>query len=384
MARSRGGNRRRGTGCGGQGVRGNLATVSKAKRGRGTSTSSEGRTRAQANARAALSSANSVTVTADIHTQPHSQGGTHHQISQEGPGEEIQVIPDDGGEDGAATVSGEADCLLAGPIGPSGESLHLGFNRPNAGASTASVVTLVGNTSTVNTERFQTPSVYKGPIIANIPQINSQNISRPLHVAQGTTGQHSQSMSIGTQGQEGANNHNFSGSLPFNMNVSQSLGQSGQSGISNPSSLVYNLANSSQYSGYSMPNRDGVCGRLGGTSSSIGLGGVQLSNAGCSINTVGSSSMLGSINCIAGSGSIPMVNSIPHLSLPSTPFNPLISVCSELGEGLPLTLKSKIINSEYVEFAVILEKSEPSTSSGQDMKEFSLVVNEGGLYHMER
>ena len=173
--------------------------------------------------------------------------------------------------------------------------------RPNAGASTAPTVTLVGNTSTVNTERFQTSSMYKGPIIANIPQINSQDISWPLHVTRGITDQHSQSMSTGTQGQERADNHNFSGSLPFNMKVSQSLCQSGQSGISKPSSLVYNLANSSQYSGYSIHNRDGACSRLGGTSSSIELGGAQLSNAGCKISTVGSSCMWGSIDCTAGS-----------------------------------------------------------------------------------
>ena len=146
------------------------------------------------------------------------------------------MIPDDGDEDGAASESGEAVGLLAGPIGPSGESLNLGF-RPNAGASTTSIATLVGNTSTVNTERFQAASVYNGPIL------NSHHISRPLQVTQGITGQHSQSMNLGTQGQERANNHNFSGSLPFNMNVSRSLGQSG---IGNPSSLVYNVANSSQ------------------------------------------------------------------------------------------------------------------------------------------
>ena len=118
-----------------------------------------------------------------------------------------------------------------------------------------------------------------------------------------------------------------------------------------------------------MPNREG-------TSSSIGLGGTQLSNAGYNTNTVGSSSRFGSINCTAGSGSMPMVNNLPYMSLPSAPFNPLISVCSELGEGLPLTLKSKIINSEFMDFAVILEKSEPSSTSGG--QEFSLVVNEGG------
>ena len=79
---------------------------------------------------------------------------------------------------------------------------------------------------------------------------------------------------------------------------------------------------------------------------------------------------MGSIHCIPGSGSIPVANSnIPHMSLPSTPFNPLTSVCRELGEGLSLMLKCKIINTEYVELAVILEKSEPSTGSSQNINE---------------
>ncbi len=62
-------------------------------------------------------------------------------------------------------------------------------------------------------------------------------------------------------------------------------------------------------------------------------------------------------------------------SLPSNPLNPLVSICSELGEDLPQALKMKIINSEYVEFGTILDKSE---NMGTDQKEFSLSVQEGG------
>ena len=95
--------------------------------------------------------------------------------------------------------------------------------------------------------------------------------------------------------------------------MNTSLGQSGPSGTSNPSSLRTTWQTAVNIQGVPCPAGMGVCGsRLGGTSTSIGLGGAQLSNGGCNTNTVGSSSMLGSIDCTAGSGGIPMVNNMQH------------------------------------------------------------------------
>lgn len=347
MGRNRGANRGRGTGRG-KGARGsNLTSVTKSNsnttsrllRNRGTS-GSDRQTRAQESVR------NNISVTAEVHQPPRSNGGEIERVG-----------------------AGEADRLLAGPSGtPSGELHNIGFSGPSAGADTCTVP-LVTFTGTMNTS-------VNGPIITNMSQVNannsSHNIAWPLHVVQGTSSQHSQSMGVGVQGQGGigVNNQAFSGSLPFNLNVNNtSSGQSFQSGINYSSgSLANSWANSNQYLGYSMHDR---------ASSSIGPGVAQPSNVGQNTNTVDST--VGSINCIASSGGIPVVDSnMLHMSLPSTPFNPLTSVCSELGESLPQSLKSKIIDSEYVDFATILEKIDPSTRGSLDTKEFSLAVNEGG------
>ena len=63
------------------------------------------------------------------------------------------------------------------------------------------------------------------------------------------------------------------------------------------------------------------------------------------------------------------------VNTPTFNANPLVSVCSDLGEGLPQTIKSKIVNREFVEFGAILAKSE---YQGQDEQEFALKVNNAG------
>ncbi len=72
-------------------------------------------------------------------------------------------------------------------------------------------------------------------------------------------------------------------------------------------------------------------------------------------------------NSITTPGSVPMMN-------------PLVSVCSPLSACIPQALKTKIINSEFVDFGLLLEKNE---KGGQEQKDFSLTVGEGGklLWH---
>ncbi len=72
-------------------------------------------------------------------------------------------------------------------------------------------------------------------------------------------------------------------------------------------------------------------------------------------------------NSITTPGSVPMMD-------------PLVSVCSPLAASIPQALKTKIIGSEFVDFGLLLEKSE---KGGQEQKDFSLTVGEGGrlLWH---
>ncbi len=113
----------------------------------------------------------------------------------------------------------------------------------------------------------------------------------------------------------------------------------------------------------------------------VGYGVGTLRGAGQGDGMTGSSAALGintsTLGNISNSTSaVPSIDShMLGLNLPSNPFNPLTSVCSGLGDGLPLSLRNKIINSEYIEFGTILEKTE---NMGTDPKQFSLSVEEGG------
>ena len=51
--------------------------------------------------------------------------------------------------------------------------------------------------------------------------------------------------------------------------------------------------------------------------------------------------------------------------------NPLTSVCSPLGVQLPQTMRAKIVNSELVDFGLLLEKRE---HLGKDDTQYSLAV----------
>ena len=55
--------------------------------------------------------------------------------------------------------------------------------------------------------------------------------------------------------------------------------------------------------------------------------------------------------------------------------SPLTSVCCPLGVQLPQTMRAKIVNSEFVDFGQLLEKTE---HLGQDDKQYSLAVGQGG------
>ena len=55
--------------------------------------------------------------------------------------------------------------------------------------------------------------------------------------------------------------------------------------------------------------------------------------------------------------------------------NPLTSVCSPLGVQLPQAMRAKIVNSEFVDFGQLLEKSE---HLGKDDTQYSLAVGQGG------
>ena len=55
--------------------------------------------------------------------------------------------------------------------------------------------------------------------------------------------------------------------------------------------------------------------------------------------------------------------------------SPLTSVCCPLGVQLPQTMRAKIVNREFVDFGQLLEKTE---HLGQDDKQYSLAVGQGG------
>ncbi len=62
-------------------------------------------------------------------------------------------------------------------------------------------------------------------------------------------------------------------------------------------------------------------------------------------------------------------------------FTPLSSVCSNLGYNIPQTIKTKIINGEFVDFANLLDKSEGDLSQPWKQDELhgvALSVNQGG------
>ncbi len=62
-------------------------------------------------------------------------------------------------------------------------------------------------------------------------------------------------------------------------------------------------------------------------------------------------------------------------------FTPLTSVCSPLGSNVPQNLKTKIVNGEYVDFAVLLDKSEGDQSQPwrqEEQQAMALSVNQGG------
>lgn len=89
-----------------------------------------------------------------------------------------------------------------------------------------------------------------------------------------------------------------------------------------------------------------------------------------SIQTNVTSSSLGGF--VGASSNPGFISSLPN---PIMSRNPLTSVCSPLGMSLPQSLKIKIINSEYVDFPYLLEKSE---NMGHDENEFALSVGSNG------
>ncbi|XP_072025655.1 uncharacterized protein [Amphiura filiformis] len=93
---------------------------------------------------------------------------------------------------------------------------------------------------------------------------------------------------------------------------------------------------------------------------------ASTSNASAFPTTVTASSGLGI--GMTGMGLEPPMVSFPII-------DPLSSVCSPLGVGLPQTITTKIVNGEYVDFGVMLAKSE---SMGDEKKEVMLSVNETG------
>ena len=69
---------------------------------------------------------------------------------------------------------------------------------------------------------------------------------------------------------------------------------------------------------------------------------------------------------------------VSGIALSNTPMNtsnPLVSVCSGLGECLPQSIKTKIASSEFVDFGTILAKCE---FQGREENEFALKVNNAG------
>ena len=57
-------------------------------------------------------------------------------------------------------------------------------------------------------------------------------------------------------------------------------------------------------------------------------------------------------------------------------FTPLVSVCNPLGMTVPESMKVKIVNGEYVDFALLLEKTDPSQWN-LEKQGVALTVNEG-------
>ena len=75
------------------------------------------------------------------------------------------------------------------------------------------------------------------------------------------------------------------------------------------------------------------------------------------------------------SSSINTSGSIMGTDVASISRSPLTSVCCPLGVQLPQTMRAKIVNSEFVDFGQLLEKTE---HLGQDDKQYSLAVGQGG------
>ena len=67
--------------------------------------------------------------------------------------------------------------------------------------------------------------------------------------------------------------------------------------------------------------------------------------------------------------------SITSTGVPRIAKSPLTSVCSPLGVQLPQTVRAKIVNSEFVNFGQLLEKSEHLF---KDDTQYSLALVQGG------
>ena len=60
-------------------------------------------------------------------------------------------------------------------------------------------------------------------------------------------------------------------------------------------------------------------------------------------------------------------------------FTPLVSVCAPLGMSIPKVMKTKIINGEYVDFALLLEKNDPCIKQHEELEQgMALAVSQGG------
>ncbi len=99
-----------------------------------------------------------------------------------------------------------------------------------------------------------------------------------------------------------------------------------------------------------------------------------------SINTIPINSNVLASSCSTSTSTIS--NSMQGLFEPvyqqQVGFTPLVSVCEPLTMSIPKNLKTKIINGEYVDFAVLLEKSDPCRKDDKDEHGMALAVEQGG------
>ncbi len=196
----------------------------------------------------------------------------------------------------------------------------------------------------------------------------------------------------------GLNNMTANASIN-NSNVQNNMASTSTTGVNNVDMNSVNI-NSLLMNQNNVNTSVGTGTNLSGNSSMVrGINADSISNTAGSIANIrstnstntgqsglnlGTNLMLGSVssNVVAGgANTIGMGNSVPmsdEVVQHQIGFNPLMSVCAPIGTSVPKNLRQKIVNGEYVDFATLLEKSDPSKQQEEKEHGMALSVSQGG------